>query len=119
MRSSRCSLHAQQRKRTMRKSIGRWRTNDVGVLRAGELDANAAQTLAMHRRSAITTQRTGAAKLWTGRPTNGVKATADAYHHRDLASCLMRTTMQLKSIAAVHLIARIWREISYGSKQRR
>jgi len=37
--------------------------------RAGELDGNTPQTLGMQRRSAITTQRTGAMRLWAGTVT--------------------------------------------------
>ena len=68
--------------------IDRWRTQGVRVVRAGELDANTAQTPGMHRRAAITTQRTGAAKLWAGTVTIDAKAKTGAHHHGDLESVI-------------------------------
>jgi uncharacterized RmlC-like cupin family protein len=72
----------------MSESISRWRTNGVRVVRAGELDANTPQTPGMHRRAAITTQRTGAAKLWAGTVTIDPRAKTGAHHHGDLESVI-------------------------------
>jgi uncharacterized RmlC-like cupin family protein len=72
----------------MSESIGRWRTNGVRVVRAGELDANTAQTPGMRRRAAITTQRTGAERLWAGTVTIDAKAKTGAHHHGDLESVI-------------------------------
>jgi uncharacterized RmlC-like cupin family protein len=72
----------------MGESTGRWRTNGVRVVRAGELDANTAQTPGMLRRAAITTPRTGAAKLWAGTVTIDAKAKTGAHHHGDLESVI-------------------------------
>jgi uncharacterized RmlC-like cupin family protein len=72
----------------MTEAIGRWRTNGVRVVRAGELDAATAQTPGMNRRAAITTARTGAAKLWAGTVTIDAKAKTGAHHHGDLESVI-------------------------------
>jgi len=72
----------------MSESIGRWRTNGVRVVRAGELDPNTTQTPGMHREAAITTQRTGAADLWAGTVTINAKARTGAHHHGDLESVI-------------------------------
>ncbi len=72
----------------MSESISRWRTNGVRVVRAGELDANTPQTPGLHRRAAITTQRTGAAKLWAGTVTIDPRAKTGAHHHGDLESVI-------------------------------
>jgi uncharacterized RmlC-like cupin family protein len=68
--------------------IDRWRTGGVRVVRAGELDANTPQTPGMHRRAAITTQRTGAVKLWAGTVTIDAQARTGAHHHGDLESVI-------------------------------
>jgi len=72
----------------MGESISRWRSNGVRVVRSGELDASTAQTLGMHRRAAITTQRAGATKLWAGTVTIDAKAKTGAHHHGDLESVI-------------------------------
>jgi hypothetical protein len=41
----------------------RWREKGVRIIHPNELDDATAQTLGMHRRAAVTTQRTGATKL--------------------------------------------------------
>ena len=66
----------------------RWRNNGVRVVRAGELDGNTPQTLGMQRRSAITTQRTGAMRLWAGTVTIDADAKTGAHHHGDLESVI-------------------------------
>jgi len=72
----------------MSELIDRWRTQGVRVVRAGELDANTAQTPGMHRRAAITTPRTGGATLWAGTVTIDAKAKTGAHHHGDLESVI-------------------------------
>jgi len=66
----------------------RWRTEGVRVIRADELDARTAQTLGMHRRAAVTLERTGATKLWAGTVTIDPKARTGAHHHGDLESVI-------------------------------
>jgi uncharacterized RmlC-like cupin family protein len=72
----------------MSSSIGRWKFDGVRVVRAGELDANTAQTLGMQRRAAITTDRAGATKLWAGTVTIDAMAKTGAHHHGDLESVI-------------------------------
>ena len=72
----------------MSESIGRWRSNGVRVVRAGALDASTAQTPGMQRRAAITTDRTGASKLWAGTVTIEAKAKTGAHHHGPLESVI-------------------------------
>jgi uncharacterized RmlC-like cupin family protein len=72
----------------MADSVSRWRTNGVRIIRASELDANTAQTLGMQRRAAVTTERTGASKLWAGTVTIDAKAKTGPHHHGDLESVI-------------------------------
>jgi uncharacterized RmlC-like cupin family protein len=72
----------------MSESTSRWRSNGVRVVRSGELDISTAQTLGMERRAAITTERTGAAKLWAGTVMIEAKAKTGAHHHGDLESVI-------------------------------
>ena len=74
----------------MADSPSRWRSNGVRIIRASELDANTAQTLGMQRRAAVTTERSGATKLWAGTVTIDVDANAKtgAHHHGDLESVI-------------------------------
>jgi uncharacterized RmlC-like cupin family protein len=67
---------------------GRWRTDGVRVVRADELDDATAQTLGMHRRAAVTTEKTGATKLWAGTVTIDAKAKTGPHHHGDLESVI-------------------------------
>jgi len=60
----------------------------VRIIRANDLDANTAQTLGMKRRAAVTTERTGAAKLWAGTVTIEPKAKTGPHHHGDLESVI-------------------------------
>lgn len=72
----------------MAESHGRWRSNGVRIIRAGELDSNTPQTPGMQRRAAVTTARTGASKLWAGTVTIEPKAKTGAHHHGDLESVI-------------------------------
>ena len=72
----------------MADSPSRWRSNGVRIVRAGELDTNTAQTLGMQRRAAVTTERTGASKLWAGTVTIDANAKTGAHHHGDLESVI-------------------------------
>jgi uncharacterized RmlC-like cupin family protein len=60
----------------------------VRIIQANELDANTAQTLGMQRRAAVTTDRTGATKLWAGTVTIDARAKTGAHHHGDLESVI-------------------------------
>jgi uncharacterized RmlC-like cupin family protein len=42
----------------------RWRTDGVRIIRPREFDSNTAQTPGLNRLAAVTTQKTGATKLW-------------------------------------------------------
>jgi uncharacterized RmlC-like cupin family protein len=66
----------------------RWKSDGVRVIRADELDDATAQTLGMHRRAAVTTERTGASKLWAGTVTIEAQAKTGAHHHGDLESVI-------------------------------
>ena len=72
----------------MAEPSSRWRSNGVRIIRAGELDTNTAQTLGMQRRAAVTTERTGASKLWAGTVTIDANAKTGAHHHGDLESVI-------------------------------
>jgi uncharacterized RmlC-like cupin family protein len=73
---------------TMTESSGRWRSNGVRIIRADELDDRTAQTLGMQRLAAVTTERTGATKLWAGTVTIDPNAKTGAHHHGDLESVI-------------------------------
>ena len=66
----------------------RWRAHGVRVIGSNELDDATAQTLGMRRRAAVTTERTGATKLWAGTVTIEAKAKTGAHHHGDLESVI-------------------------------
>jgi uncharacterized RmlC-like cupin family protein len=68
--------------------MSRWRTTGVRIIRAGELSSNTAQTPGMQRRAAVTTEMTGASKLWAGTVTIEPKAKTGAHHHGDLESVI-------------------------------
>jgi uncharacterized RmlC-like cupin family protein len=72
----------------MSDSISRWRSHGVRVVPATQLDASTAQTAGMQRRAAITTDRTGATKLWAGTVTIDAKAKTGPHHHGDLESVI-------------------------------
>ncbi len=65
-----------------------WRTNGVRVIRAGELDANTAQTPGMSRAAAITAAKAGAQKIWAGTVTIHPDAKTGAHHHGELESVI-------------------------------
>jgi uncharacterized RmlC-like cupin family protein len=66
----------------------RWRTDGVRVIRSDQLDSNTPQTPGMQRRAAVTTQLTGASKLWAGTVTIDPRARTGAHHHGDLESVI-------------------------------
>lgn len=72
----------------MSAKTSRWRTDGVRVIHPDELDAATAQTLGMQRRAAVTTERTGATKLWAGTVTIEAQAKTGAHHHGDLESVI-------------------------------
>jgi uncharacterized RmlC-like cupin family protein len=72
----------------MQATSSRWRSQGVRVIRADQLDEATAQTLGMQRRAAVTTERTGATKLWAGTVTIEAKAKTGAHHHGDLESVI-------------------------------
>jgi len=72
----------------MAASRSRWRTQGIRVIRPDELDDRTAQTLGMRRRAAVTTELTGAHKLWAGTVTIDPHAKTGAHHHGDLESVI-------------------------------
>ena len=72
----------------MSEPSGRWRKSGVRIIRAGELSSNTPQTPGMHRRAAVTTQLTGATKLWAGTVTIHPNAKTGAHHHGALESVI-------------------------------
>jgi uncharacterized RmlC-like cupin family protein len=72
----------------MSDSTSRWRSQGVRVVPANQLDDATAQTLGMRRRAAITTEKTGATKLWAGTVTIDAKAKTGPHHHGDLESVI-------------------------------
>jgi uncharacterized RmlC-like cupin family protein len=66
----------------------RWKHDGVRIIRAGELDSNTPQTQGMQRRAAVTTERTGASKLWAGTVTIDADAKTGAHHHGGLESVI-------------------------------
>src|SRR5580692_1509231 len=72
----------------MSATSSRWRAQGVRIIRSDELDDATAQTLGMQRRAAVTTQRTGATKLWAGTVTINANAKTGAHHHGDLESVI-------------------------------
>ena len=69
-------------------NASRWRMRGVRIIRPDELDDNTPQTLGMFRRAAVTTQNTGARKLWAGTVTINPKAKTGPHHHGDLESVI-------------------------------
>jgi uncharacterized RmlC-like cupin family protein len=66
----------------------RWRDEGVRVICARDLDPNTPQTPGMQRRAAVTTARTGAARLWAGTVSIEPGARTGAHHHGDLESVI-------------------------------
>jgi uncharacterized RmlC-like cupin family protein len=56
----------------------------VRIIRPEQFDSNIAQTPGLHRLAAVTTENTGATKLWAGTFTVNAKAKTGAHHHGDL-----------------------------------
>jgi uncharacterized RmlC-like cupin family protein len=69
-------------------STTRWRLDGVRVIRAQDLDSNTPQTPGMLRRAAVTTERTGAGRLWAGVVTIEPRARTGAHHHGELESVI-------------------------------
>ena len=69
-------------------STSRWRSSGVRIIRAGELSSNTPQTPGMQRRAAVTTEQTGATRLWAGTVTIAPNAKTGAHHHGDLESVI-------------------------------
>ncbi|HVN43908.1 MAG TPA: cupin domain-containing protein [Steroidobacteraceae bacterium] len=90
--------------------ISRWRTRGVRIIGPDELDDNTPQTPGMFRRAAVTTQSTGAMKLWAGTVTINPKAKTGPHHHGDLESVIyvvrgaarMRWGERLEFVAEAH-----------------
>jgi uncharacterized RmlC-like cupin family protein len=72
----------------MNNRSARWRNDGVRVIRSDQLDSNTAQTPGMKRRAAVTSQLTGASKLWAGTVTIDPRAKTGAHHHGDLESVI-------------------------------
>jgi uncharacterized RmlC-like cupin family protein len=72
----------------MSKPGSRWRKDGVRIIRAAELSSNTPQTPGMQRRAAVTTELTGAMKLWAGTVTIQPGAKTGAHHHGDLESVI-------------------------------
>jgi uncharacterized RmlC-like cupin family protein len=66
----------------------RWRFDGVRIIRPDELDSNIAQTPGLHRRAAVTTQNTGATKLWAGTFSVEAAAKTGPHHHGDLETVI-------------------------------
>src|SRR5688500_8655313 len=60
----------------------------VRVVKAGQLDANTAQTPGRNRAAAINYARVGAQKLWAGTVTIHPDAKTGAHHHGELESVI-------------------------------
>jgi uncharacterized RmlC-like cupin family protein len=66
----------------------RWRHDGIRVIGHDQLDDATAQTLGMRRRAAVTSEKTGATKLWAGTVTIDAKAKTGAHHHGELESVI-------------------------------
>jgi uncharacterized RmlC-like cupin family protein len=66
----------------------RRRTDGVRIIRPGEFDSNTAQTPGLNRLAAVTTEKTGATKLWAGTFTVEAKAKTGPHHHGDLETVI-------------------------------
>jgi uncharacterized RmlC-like cupin family protein len=65
-----------------------WKQQGIRIVRAGELDANTAQTPGMTRAAAITHATAGAQKLWAGTVVVQPNAKTGAHHHGELETVL-------------------------------
>ena len=69
-------------------NASRWRSRGVLSSSSSGRMILTPQTLGMFRRAAVTTQNTGAAKLWAGTVTINPKAKTGPHHHGDLESVI-------------------------------
>src|SRR5918997_6049474 len=65
-----------------------WKPGGVGVIPAGSLDTNTAQTPGMNRAAAINLARVGAQKIWAGTVHIHPDAKTGAHHHGELESVI-------------------------------
>ena len=65
-----------------------WRTEGVRVIPSDALDTDTAQTPGMTRAAAVTHDRTGSQKLWSGTATIDPGAKTGAHHHGELESVI-------------------------------
>jgi uncharacterized RmlC-like cupin family protein len=72
----------------MSSSSARWRSAGVRIIRPGEFDSNIEQTPGLRRLAAVTTQNSGATKLWAGTFTVDAKAKTGPHHHGDLETVI-------------------------------
>jgi uncharacterized RmlC-like cupin family protein len=72
----------------MAETSNRWRSSGVRIVRAADLDPNTPQSPGMLRRAAVTTECSGASKLWAGTVTIEPKAKTGAHHHGELESVI-------------------------------
>ena len=65
-----------------------WKTHGIRIVRPSERDTNTPQTDGMARTGAVTTELTGASKLWAGTVTICAGARTGAHHHGALESVI-------------------------------
>lgn len=65
-----------------------WERDGIRVISRDALDRTTAQTPGMERAAAITSERTGAAKLWAGTVSIRPGAKTGAHHHGELGSVI-------------------------------
>jgi uncharacterized RmlC-like cupin family protein len=70
------------------RSSARWRADGVRIIRPEQFDPNIAQTPGLRRVAAVTTESTGATKLWAGAFTVDAKAKTGPHHHGDLETVI-------------------------------
>jgi uncharacterized RmlC-like cupin family protein len=73
-----------------REAVGeaKWKHDGVRVISGNALDPNTVQTPGMDRRTAISTARVGAQKIWAGTVTIHPDAKTGAHHHGALESVI-------------------------------
>ena len=72
----------------MSSSSARWRSEGVRIISPKDFDSNIEQTPGLQRLAAVTTQNSGATKLWAGTFTVNAKAKTGPHHHGDLESVI-------------------------------
>jgi uncharacterized RmlC-like cupin family protein len=82
------SVVATDRGGHMNSLSARWRSDGVRIIRPGEFDSNIAQTAGLRRLAAVTTENTGATKLWAGTFAVDAKAKTGPHHHGDLETVI-------------------------------